>query len=86
MYVIMVYDVGVERVSKVLKVGRVYLTWIQNSVLEGEISEADLIKLKKQISDIIDNEKDSVLIFTLNTKYNEKIVIGKNKNEPDIFV
>jgi CRISPR-associated protein Cas2 len=44
----MVYDVGVERVSKVLKVGRVYLTWIQNSVLEGEISEADLIKLKKQ--------------------------------------
>ena len=86
MYVIMVYDVGVERVSKVLKVGRVYLTWIQNSVLEGEISEADLIKLKKQISDIIDNEKDSVLIFTLNTKYNEKIVIGKNKNEPDMFV
>jgi len=86
MYVIMVYDVGVERVNKVLKVGRVYLTWIQNSVLEGEISDADLIKLEKKISDIIDNEKDSVLIFTLNTRYNEKIVIGKNKNEPDIFI
>jgi len=82
----MVYDVGVERVNKVLKVGRVYLTWIQNSVLEGEISDADLIKLEKKISDIIDNEKDSVLIFTLNTRYNEKIVIGKNKNEPDIFI
>jgi CRISPR-associated protein Cas2 len=86
MYVIMVYDVGVERVNKVLKVGRVYLTWIQNSVLEGEISEADLIKLEKKISDIIDSEKDSVLIFILNTRYNEKIVIGKNKNEPDIFI
>jgi CRISPR-associated protein Cas2 len=82
----MVYDVGVERVNKVLKVGRVYLTWIQNSVLEGEISEADLIKLEKKISDIIDSEKDSVLIFILNTRYNEKIVIGKNKNEPDIFI
>jgi CRISPR-associated protein Cas2 len=82
----MVYDVGVERVNKVLKVGRVYLTWIQNSVLEGEISEADLIKLEKKISDIIDSEKDSVLIFILDTRYNEKIVIGKNKNEPDIFI
>ncbi len=86
MYVIMVYDVGVERVNKILKIGRIYLTWIQNSVLEGEISEADLIKLKKKLSDIIDKEKDSVLIFTLNTKYNEKIVIGTNKNEPDIFI
>jgi len=86
MYVIMVYDVGIERVNKVLKTGRIYLTWIQNSVLEGEISEADLIKLTKKISDIIDENRDSVLIFTLNTKYNEKIVIGKNKNEPDIFI
>lgn len=34
MYVVMVYDVGVERV------GRRYLTWVQNSVLEGELSPA----------------------------------------------
>jgi len=28
MYVIMVYDVGEERVPKVLKTGRKYLTWV----------------------------------------------------------
>ncbi|HQE50708.1 MAG TPA: CRISPR-associated endonuclease Cas2 [Fervidobacterium sp.] len=30
----MVYDVGEERVAKVFKIGREYLTWIQNSVLD----------------------------------------------------
>lgn len=40
MYVVMVYDVAVERVAKALKIGRKYLTWVQNSVLEGELSPA----------------------------------------------
>ena len=39
MYLIMVYDINEKRVKKVLKIGRKYLDWIQNSVLEGEITE-----------------------------------------------
>ncbi|MCS7256766.1 MAG: CRISPR-associated endonuclease Cas2, partial [Thermomicrobium sp.] len=35
MYVIVAYDVGVERVARVLKICRKYLTWVQNSLLEG---------------------------------------------------
>lgn len=42
MYVIIVYDVGEKRVGKMLKLCRQYLCWIQNSVLEGELSEAKL--------------------------------------------
>lgn len=34
----MVYDVNEKRVNKVLKIGRKYLNWVQNSVLEGEIT------------------------------------------------
>ena len=53
MYVIIVYDVGEKRVGKMLKLCRQYLCWIQNSVLEGELSEAKLrelqMKMKKQI-------------------------------------
>jgi CRISPR-associated protein Cas2 len=48
MYVIMVYDVAVERVSQVLTVARKYLHWVQNSVLEGEISEANLLRLQNE--------------------------------------
>ena len=36
MYIILVYDVSEKRVFKVLKIARKYITWIQNSVLEGE--------------------------------------------------
>ncbi len=53
MYVILIYDIGEERVNKVLKIARRYLTWIQNSVLEGEISEADLLRLKEELEDIM---------------------------------
>jgi CRISPR-associated endonuclease Cas2 len=40
MFLILVYDVNEKRVNKVLKTCRKYLHWVQNSVLEGEISEA----------------------------------------------
>ena len=43
MYVILVYDFREKRVGKMLKLCRRYLNWIQNSVFEGEISEARLI-------------------------------------------
>jgi CRISPR/Cas system-associated endoribonuclease Cas2 len=42
----MVYDINEKRVNKVLKIARKYLTWVQNSVLEGEITEAKFLKLK----------------------------------------
>ena len=47
MYVIIVYDVGEKRVGKMLKLCRQYLCWIQNSVLEGELSEAKLRELQR---------------------------------------
>ena len=35
MFVVLVYDVKQERVGKVLKICRKYLTHVQNSVFEG---------------------------------------------------
>ena len=54
MYVIIVYDVGEKRVGKMLKLCRQYLCWIQNSVLEGELSEAKLRELRIKMKAIID--------------------------------
>ena len=66
MYVIVVYDVGEKRVGKMLKLCRQYLCWIQNSVFEGELSEAKLRELKLKIKGIIDQSEDSIIIFTNN--------------------
>lgn len=82
MYVIMVYDIGVERISKVLSAGRRYLTWIQNSVFEGEITEANFMLLKNKISKIIDKNNDSVIFYILRTtSYMKKEVLGIIKGE-----
>lgn len=68
MYVIMVYDIGEERVAKVLKISRKYLTWVQNSVFEGEITKANLIRLKSQLAKIINPERDSIIFYNQNHK------------------
>ncbi len=77
MFVILVYDVKEERVSKALKVCRKYLTWVQNSVFEGEISEAKLRVLKDELKSVLDENYDSVLIYKFRTKhYYERESIG----------
>ncbi|MFS8540807.1 MAG: CRISPR-associated endonuclease Cas2 [Tissierellales bacterium] len=67
MFVILVYDIEEKRVAKVLKACRKYLYWVQNSVFEGEISESNLTKLKLELSQIIDKDKDSVIIYSFRT-------------------
>ena len=67
MFVLMVYDVEVKRVMKVLKIGRKYLNHIQNSVLEGELTPAQYKKLKHEVGEAINPERDSVRFYVLRT-------------------
>lgn len=86
MYVILVYDFGERRVAKALKTCRKYLTWVQNSVFEGEITEGNLKKLKTELQSKMDRGEDSLIIYTLsNNKYNNKEIIGFEKNKPSVF-
>jgi len=66
-YLIMVYDIAEERVYKVLKTARKYLTWVQNSVLEGEISDAGFERLKMELREITKEDEDSVIFYTMRT-------------------
>lgn len=82
MFVILVYDVTDRKVAKALKVCRKYLTWIQNSVFEGDIGEANLKKLKVELKQVIDKKTDSVIIYRFNSmNYSKREVIGIEKNE-----
>ena len=87
MYVIVVYDVGEKRVGKMLKLCRRYLNWIQNSVLEGELSEVKLRELEIGMKSVMDMDEDSVIIFTNKMGYNmNKQILGCERMSTDNFL
>lgn len=84
MFVIEVYDVNQKRVAKVLKISRKYLYWVQNSVLEGEISDANFKKLKSELKKVISKEEDSLLFYVFRTmKYSKRENFGVVKGGED---
>ncbi|HOA18208.1 MAG: CRISPR-associated endonuclease Cas2 [Fervidobacterium sp.] len=87
MYVIMAYDVNEKRVVKVLKKARQYLTWVQNSLLEGEITTSKLEILKQEIKKIIDEEEDSVTWYVFESnRFFKKETYGVKKGEPNDYI
>ena len=81
MYVIIVYDIDTKRVAKVCKYLRQHLNWVQNSVFEGELTKAQLARVKSGLLEIIDDNEDSVLIYQMrHEKWVDKQVIGIEKN------
>lgn len=87
MYIIAVYDVGEKRVGKMLKLCRRYLNWIQNSVLEGEITTAQLEKFKFEANAIMEEETDSLIIFkTRQEKWLDKEIVGQERGSLDMFL
>jgi len=86
MFVILVYDASAERVQKFLKVCRKYLVHVQRSVFEGELTEAELRVLRGELSKIMNEKEDSVVIYTFRTKkYYKRIVMGLEKPSADNF-
>ena len=87
MYVIAVYDVESKRCSKMLKLCRRYLHWIQNSVFEGEITDVDLKELIHHAEQIMDKKTDSFIIFKNRQKmWVDKQVIGNERMPTDQFL
>ncbi|ACJ15805.1 hypothetical protein, conserved [Thermococcus onnurineus NA1] len=79
MYVVIVYDVAVERVNKVKKFLRRHLHWVQNSVFEGEVTLAEFERIKAGLLDLIDEDEDSVVIYKLRSMPKRE-VLGMEKN------
>lgn len=68
MYVIVVYDVGIERLNKVRTFLKQYLNWVQNSVLEGELTKAEYMKVHSSLKQIINENEDSVFFYHVKDK------------------
>ena len=77
MYVILSYDIGAKRVKRALKICRKYLHHVHRSVFEGNITEAKLSLLKRELERIVDVRHDTICIYRIATpKYVAKEQIG----------
>lgn len=68
MYAILVYDIVVDEkgkriLPKVFKICKKYMTHIQNSVFEGDLTESQMAVLKKELEAVIRKDTDSVIFF-----------------------
>ncbi|WP_297216940.1 CRISPR-associated endonuclease Cas2 [Thermoplasma sp.] len=80
MYAILVYDVDEKRVSKINKYLKRYLIWVQNSVFEGEITDALLNEMMDGLDERL-KEGDSVILYKFKTKgYVDRFIIGEKRD------
>ncbi|MDO4168881.1 MAG: CRISPR-associated endonuclease Cas2 [Lachnospiraceae bacterium] len=92
MYVILVYDIkcddgGAKILNKTFKICKKYLTHIQNSVFEGELSEAQLLKLKMELKSIVRDDRDSLIVFkSRNARWLPKEMWGIQEDRTSNFL
>ena len=87
MFVLMAYDASSKRVGRILRTARRYLNWVQNSVLDGEITAGALKALKRELGEIIDPEHDSVLFYVwAEGRYTSRGCLGVQREARANFV
>jgi CRISPR-associated protein Cas2 len=92
MYVILVYDIsgdegGKKVLPNVFKTCKKYLTHIQNSVFEGELSEGQILKLNRELKKYIRKDIDSVILFkSRNERWLQKEFWAKKDDAMDNFI
>lgn len=91
MYIILVYDImmdeGGAKVSRrIFKTSKKYLTHVQKSVFEGEITPALFKKLQVELSRYIRMDRDSVIVFkSREERWLEKEFWGKEDDNTSNF-
>lgn len=79
-YAFVFYDVKEERVNKVFKVCKKYLSHFQKSVFRGEMTPSKLIRLKKDLNRVTDKNEDFICIIKLlnDNVFDEEVFGGKS--------
>ena len=91
MNVILIYDIladkGGAKVSRnVFKICKRYLTHIQKSVFEGNLTQLEYLKLKSELNNYIRQDRDSLIIFkSRNDRWLEKEFLGIEDDKTSNF-
>ena len=89
--VLITYDVNTEddsgksRLRKVAKICVNFGQRVQNSVFECSVDPAQFLEIKKELSDVINFEKDSLRFYLLGKNWQNRIeTLGHNESyDPD---
>lgn len=87
MYIILVYDIALDQngakiLRHVFKICKKYLSHVQKSVFEGELTKSQLKKLTIELRKWIKDDKDSVIIFkNRNKKWLDKQFLGMDMSD-----
>jgi len=79
MYILITYDVdtvnelGQKRLRQVARICKDYGRRVQNSVFECEVTEAQYVKLKDELSDVMNKSLDSIRFYHLNKNENRRV-------------
>lgn len=85
-YAIVVYDMEADRTRYLRKLCRRYLTHVQNSVFEGEISKGDLEALRSRIKDILEPGESAIVYELSSDKLLTRSVVGEDPTEDSRFL
>lgn len=92
MYVILVYgivvdDEGKKILPKVFKCCKKYLSHIQNSVFEGDMTPSQMMALRMELQKWIRKDKDSLIVFSSrDQKWLQKEFWGKEEDRTSRFL
>lgn len=98
LYLVLIYDISLSsdedmhkedaRVLRtVFKICKRYLTHIQNSVFEGELSESQLMELKLELKKYLRCDRDSCIVFKgRNDVWMQKEFLTKELNQTSQFL
>ena len=80
-YAFVFYDVKEERVNKVFKLCKKYLSHFQNSVFRGEITPSKIISFKADLKKVVDPNQDFICIIKLMNQnvFGEEVIGSKRK-------
>jgi CRISPR-associated protein Cas2 len=81
MFIIVAYDVDAKRTEIFKKICQLYLIRVQNSVFEGELNEAQLMRLKSDLSSEAKNDEKVRIWIT--SKILTKIRFGTYEQAED---
>lgn len=82
MFVIMTYDTPAKRTNIFLDIGRKYLTHTQNSLLVGDLTPSNFLKLKKEISTVLESHDNVILIHAANRNNVDITKLSRDESSP----
>jgi len=85
-YVVVVYDMQADRTHLLLNFLRQYLTHVQNSVFEGEVTEGDLETIENRLDSLLEPDESTIIYEVSSEKLLNRSVFGEDPTEDQRFL